>query len=246
MDYLLDVPSAPFLDKRASHDSSTESFTTAQSPSDKEEDHNHSQQQSLEDNEEEDGNTSSCERTETGNVSHSSGHTLRGGATAAYYEEQPLPPPPQPPLRDSVYSSSSPILGPLNQHTEPTRQLASPVKDQPKRKTKSRSDKDNNKDKEKEKERRREKKREKRREQQHSSTNPQRPFSQPNIQQLMEMSNNSFRLDQIDLPPDERHLLEKFIDALSKLSVEINLDERKKVEGKRRLQNALRAIEGWI
>lgn len=237
MDYLLDVPSAPFLDKRASHDSSTESFTTAQSPSDKEEEQQQQQQQQLDDDDE---NTSSCERTETGDVSHSSGHTLRGAT--AYYQEQPLPPPPPPaPLRDSVYSSSSPILGPLNQHTQPTRQLASPVKDQPSRKSKSRADKD----KEKEKERRREKKREKRREQP-SATKQQRPFSQPNIQQLMDMSNNSFRLDQIDLPPDERHLLEKFIDALSKLSVEINLDERKKVEGKRRLQNALRAIEGWI
>lgn len=227
MDYLLDVPSAPFLDKRASHDSSTESFTTAQSPSDKEE------LQELD----EDENSSSCERTATGNVSHSSGHTLR---VATEYHEEPLPPPPpsQAPLRDSVYSSSSPILGPLNQHTQSTRQLASPVKDQPSatRKSKSRAEK------EKAKERRREKKREKR----EQVPSKQRPFSQPNIQHLMEMSNNSFQLDQIDLPPDERHLLEKFIDALSKLSVEINLDERKKVEGKRRLQNALRAIEGWI
>lgn len=71
-------------------------------------------------------------------------------------------------------------------------------------------------------------------------------FAQPNIQRLLDLADDSFRLDQIDLPPDERHLLEKFVDALSKLSVEINLDDGKRVEGKRRLHNALRAIEGWI
>ncbi|ANB12598.1 hypothetical protein AWJ20_856 [Sugiyamaella lignohabitans] len=71
-------------------------------------------------------------------------------------------------------------------------------------------------------------------------------FSQPNIQRLLQLADDAFDLDQIDLPPDERHLLEKFIDALSKLSVEINLDDGKRVEGKRRLHNALRAIEGWI
>jgi hypothetical protein len=71
-------------------------------------------------------------------------------------------------------------------------------------------------------------------------------FSQPNIQRLLELADDTFQLDQIDLPPDEKHLLEKFVDALSKLSVEINLDDGKRLEGKRRLHNALRAIEGWI
>jgi hypothetical protein len=60
------------------------------------------------------------------------------------------------------------------------------------------------------------------------------------------LADETLRLDDIDLPPDERHLLEKFVDALSKLSVEINVDDGKRVEGKRRLHNALRAIEGWI
>lgn len=71
-------------------------------------------------------------------------------------------------------------------------------------------------------------------------------FSQANIEKLMSLADNSFQLDEIDLPPDEKHLLEKFVDALSKLSVEINLDDGKRLEGKRRLHNALRAIEGWI
>lgn len=71
-------------------------------------------------------------------------------------------------------------------------------------------------------------------------------FSQANIEKLMSLADSSFQLDEIDLPPDEKHLLEKFVDALSKLSVEINLDDGKRLEGKRRLHNALRAIEGWI
>lgn len=71
-------------------------------------------------------------------------------------------------------------------------------------------------------------------------------FSQPNIQRLMELADNTLQLEQLDIPPDELRLLDKFVNALSKLSVEINLDDRKRLEGKRRLHNALRAIEGWI
>lgn len=71
-------------------------------------------------------------------------------------------------------------------------------------------------------------------------------FSQPNVQRLLSLADQTLRLEEIDLPPEERHLLEKFVDALSKLSVEINVDDGKRIEGKRRLHNALRAIEGWI
>lgn len=219
MDHILDSPPiAPFLSKRKSHDSSADSYTTAQSP-------NEPQQ------------LSEFQRTETGDISQSSGQqTVKG--------------------EDNSNSKrmSSPILESLPQRSvseSATRQkiLGSPVQDEALTKDENREQHRKSKHKHK----KREKKKGKRKEEDydeekksHNKSPQQRPFSQPNIQHLMDLSNNSFRLDEIDLPPDERHLLEKFIDALSKLSVEINMDERKKVEGKRRLQNALRAIEGWI
>lgn len=62
----------------------------------------------------------------------------------------------------------------------------------------------------------------------------------------MELSDTAFRLDEIDIPPAERQLLEKFVDALAKLSTDISADTHKRPEGVRRMHNALRAIEGWI
>ncbi|CAN6625289.1 hypothetical protein TRVA0_010S01376 [Trichomonascus vanleenenianus] len=72
------------------------------------------------------------------------------------------------------------------------------------------------------------------------------PFSEATIEQLYEMASATLKLDDVDIPEDERVLIEKFVNAVSKLSIEINIDERKKLEGKRRLNNALRAIEGWF
>lgn len=73
-----------------------------------------------------------------------------------------------------------------------------------------------------------------------------RPFSQSSIQRLMDLSDISFKLDEIDMPPTERQLIEKFVNALAKLSADITDDQKKRPEGIRRLHNALRAIEGWI
>lgn len=73
-----------------------------------------------------------------------------------------------------------------------------------------------------------------------------RPFSTATIQKLMDLSDSTFRLEEIDMPPTERQLIEKFVNALAKLSADINDDKNKRPEGIRRLHNALRAIEGWI
>lgn len=73
-----------------------------------------------------------------------------------------------------------------------------------------------------------------------------KPFTQSSIQHLMDLSDATFCLDQIDIPPTERRLIEKFVDALAKLSTDISADSNKRREGVRRLHNALRAIEGWI
>lgn len=73
-----------------------------------------------------------------------------------------------------------------------------------------------------------------------------RPFSQATIQHLLEMSKNSLRLEDVEMSPTERVLIEKFVNSLAKLSADINDDAHKRPEGIRRLHNALRAIEGWI
>lgn len=75
---------------------------------------------------------------------------------------------------------------------------------------------------------------------------PPKAFTQSNIQYLMELSDATFCLDQIDIPATERQLIEKFVDALAKLSTDISADSQKRREGVRRLNNALSAIEGWI
>ena len=62
----------------------------------------------------------------------------------------------------------------------------------------------------------------------------------------METNPSQYDIEDIGLPAPERHLLEKFIDTLGKLSIEVQMDEGKRQEGRRRLNNALRALEGWI
>lgn len=75
---------------------------------------------------------------------------------------------------------------------------------------------------------------------------PKRPFSMASVKYLMDLSDATFKLDELDMPPTERQLIEKFVDALAKLSTDITADSHKRQEGVRRLNNALRAIEGWI
>lgn len=70
-------------------------------------------------------------------------------------------------------------------------------------------------------------------------------FTKKSIEGLMEKQ-SQLDIDDIGLPGPERRLLERFIDSLSKLSIEVQMDERMRKEGIRRLKNALRALEGWI
>ncbi|ODQ63762.1 hypothetical protein NADFUDRAFT_44061 [Nadsonia fulvescens var. elongata DSM 6958] len=73
-------------------------------------------------------------------------------------------------------------------------------------------------------------------------------FSQPSVARLLaeNRDNTLADLETLQLPPDERRTIEQFIDTLSKLSIEMSLDDKKRPEGRRRLNNALRALEGWI
>lgn len=72
-----------------------------------------------------------------------------------------------------------------------------------------------------------------------------RTFAKKSIESLL-AHNPGYELEEIDLPAPERRLMDKFIDSLSKLSIEVQMDEAKRAEGLRRLNNALRALEGWI
>lgn len=74
---------------------------------------------------------------------------------------------------------------------------------------------------------------------------PFKSFSAESLQALLK-SAGPFDLANFDLPSEEMNLLNTFVDALSKLTVEIQLDTKKRPEGRRRLNNALRALEGWI
>lgn len=73
-----------------------------------------------------------------------------------------------------------------------------------------------------------------------------RNFTKKSLQNMMETNPSQYDIEDIGLPAPERHLLEKFIDTLGKLSIEVQMDEGKRQEGRRRLNNALRALEGWI
>ncbi|KAK9324447.1 hypothetical protein V1517DRAFT_256226 [Lipomyces orientalis] len=52
--------------------------------------------------------------------------------------------------------------------------------------------------------------------------------------------------DIIKLGMEHKRILEKFIETLGKLSIEVSFDEKKRAEGRRRMDNALLALEGWI
>ncbi|KAK9241381.1 hypothetical protein V1525DRAFT_392987 [Lipomyces kononenkoae] len=52
--------------------------------------------------------------------------------------------------------------------------------------------------------------------------------------------------DIIRLGMEHKRMLEKLIETLGKLSVEVSYDEKKREEGRRRMDNAMLALEGWI
>lgn len=85
-----------------------------------------------------------------------------------------------------------------------------------------------------------------RKEEKRSKEKARRSFSRSSIADLMNSKESRYDLDEINLPKEEKYLLDKFITTLSKLSIELQMDESKRIEGRRRLTNALKALEGWI
>ncbi|KAK9466468.1 hypothetical protein V1512DRAFT_169305 [Lipomyces arxii] len=50
----------------------------------------------------------------------------------------------------------------------------------------------------------------------------------------------------INLGEEHKRMLEKFIETLGRISLEVSFDEKKREEGKRRMKNAILSLEGWI
>lgn len=80
----------------------------------------------------------------------------------------------------------------------------------------------------------------------YNKTKQKRNFTKKSLENMMEQNPSPYDIADIGLPRPERLLLEKFIDSLSKLSIEVQMDGGKREEGRRRLNNALRALEGWF
>ncbi|CAL9729588.1 hypothetical protein MOUN0_H02564 [Monosporozyma unispora] len=80
------------------------------------------------------------------------------------------------------------------------------------------------------------------------------PFAQQQQQnintlsQLISITNDTTvgtEFNQLEIPKDERILLEQFIDALSRLTADLLLDPSRRMESLRRLRSAARALEGF-
>ncbi|CAL9734710.1 hypothetical protein MOSE0_F05468 [Monosporozyma servazzii] len=68
------------------------------------------------------------------------------------------------------------------------------------------------------------------------------------LSQLVSITNDTTvasEFDQLEIPKDERILLEQFIDALSRLTADLLLDPSRRLESLRRLRSAARALEGF-
>lgn len=76
-----------------------------------------------------------------------------------------------------------------------------------------------------------------------------KPFSYQTLISLLESTNGTVigeEFSQLDLPDKEKHLIEKIIDALSRLSADMVLDRDRYEVGLSRLENALRVLEGFM
>lgn len=77
---------------------------------------------------------------------------------------------------------------------------------------------------------------------------PLRPFSYSTLVSLLESMNGTIigeEFSQLDLPSHEKLLMEKIIDSLSRLTLEMVFDENRYHVGIQRLEKALRVLEGF-
>lgn len=82
-----------------------------------------------------------------------------------------------------------------------------------------------------------------------STSGALKPFSYQTLISLLESTNGTVigeEFSQLDLPAKEKQLIEKIIDALSRLSADMVLDKDRYEVGLSRLENALRVLEGFM
>lgn len=75
------------------------------------------------------------------------------------------------------------------------------------------------------------------------------PFSYQTLINLLESTNGTVigeEFEKLDLPTQEKQLLEKIIDSLSRLTLDMVIDSNRYEVGLQRLEKALRALEGFI
>lgn len=81
-----------------------------------------------------------------------------------------------------------------------------------------------------------------------SSIDQQQQQNINTLSQLVSITNDTTvatEFDQLEIPKDERILLEQFIDALSRLTADLLIDPSRRLESLRRLRSAARALEGF-
>lgn len=79
--------------------------------------------------------------------------------------------------------------------------------------------------------------------------NSTRPFSYSTLISLLESTNGTIvgeEFSELNLPIREKQLIEKIVDSLSRLTLEMVLDEQRYDVGIQRLEKALRALEGFL
>lgn len=83
----------------------------------------------------------------------------------------------------------------------------------------------------------------------HATSGLLKPFSYQTLISLLESTNGTVigeEFSQLDLPAKEKQLIEKIVDALSRLSADMVLDKDRYEVGISRMENALRVLEGFL
>ncbi|CUM68351.1 uncharacterized protein PRCAT00006073001 [Priceomyces carsonii] len=83
----------------------------------------------------------------------------------------------------------------------------------------------------------------------HNSNHSLKPFSYSTLISLLESTNGTIigeEFNQLNLPIKEKQLIEKIVDSLSRLTLDMVIDQSRYDIGIKRLELALRALEGFI
>lgn len=93
------------------------------------------------------------------------------------------------------------------------------------------------------------KKKTKKRVKSHASKSHLKPFTYSTLISLLESTNGTVigeEFTQLNLPIRQKQLVEKIVDSLSRLTLDMLVDEQRYEIGLRRLEAALRVLEGFM